>query len=214
MCLVAVSVVQPRNARDYRSTLTSNAENRKQVQSLTIPGLMARGPAPHLQDKLKLFGQFVGDWAIRDEEYLDSGKVVRGTGHIRVGWILNGTATQDVWTVHANNPPPGEPAFDFGTTIRFYDPKINAWRCTWVAPPDGAVITLLGRQVGQEIVLETKTKEGYPDRWIFSEITRQSFHWHSQKSLDGGKTWVITENVYAKRMNSAGPRSAVRKTGS
>src|SRR5207244_9676252 len=54
-----------------------------------------------------------------------------------------------------------------GTTIRFYDPKLDAWHCTWISPSQGIVRTFLTRKVADEIVLEGTTKEGYPERWIF-----------------------------------------------
>ena len=45
-------------------------------------------------------------------------------GEVHFGWILDGTAIQDVWMGgHVGS----QEVTLFGTTIRFYDPKIDAW---------------------------------------------------------------------------------------
>lgn len=166
----------------------------------TIEGLIARGPRPDLKDKLMLFGQLVGNWAIESEWFLQDGSIPKGEGTVHFGWILNGTAIQDVWTGHVKDPPPGFPATGFGTTIRFYDPKIDAWRVVWIAPVGAVVQSFVARLVGEEIVLEGKTPDGvHPERWILSDITPQSFNWRSEESNDGGKTWRLTQRMSARR---------------
>ena len=68
--------------------------------------------------------------------------------------------------------PPGE----WGTTLRFYDPAIDAWRSTWIGPRKHVVMPFLARQVGDEIVLEGSFQEGSLTRWIFSDVTPATFH--------------------------------------
>jgi len=149
-----------------------------------------------------LFGQFVGDWEITSEWYLPDGSMPKGRGEIHFGWILNGTAIQDVWSGRVENPPPGFPSTGFGTTIRFYDPKVDALRIVWIAPVGSVVQTFVAQQVGDEIVLEGETPDGkYPERWILSQITPQSFHWRSVESHDNGKTWLLTQKILARRIS-------------
>lgn len=149
-----------------------------------------------------LFGQFVGDWEIDAQYFLPDGTHPKGKGELHVGWILNGRAIQDVWMGHIDNPPAGFPPISFGTTVRFYDPKIDAWHCVWIAPLSGIVQTFVARRVGDEIVLEGKTKDGYPERWIFSEITPRSFRWRSVESHDNQRTWQLTEEMSIRRTSS------------
>jgi len=111
-------------------------------------------------------------------------------------WILEGRALQDVWTTndqktHSSNPD--------GTTLRFYDPKIDAWHIVWISPKQGAIRRLVGRRVADEILIEGKTDEGHPVKWIFSEITANSFRWHSEESQDDGKTWTLREDMQIRR---------------
>jgi hypothetical protein len=85
-----------------------------------------------------------------------------------------------------------------GTTVRFYDPKIDAWHSVWFSPTQGAVKKFLGRKVGDEIVL-VGNFEGYPVKWIFSDITPDSFRWHSEESHKDGKSWVLKEEMQIRR---------------
>ncbi len=163
----------------------------------TIKGLAAEGPDPELKKKLMLFGQFIGDWNIVEDRYPQpDGTVIKREGEVHFRWILEGRAIQDVFMTYQENPRRLIPV---GTTVRFYDPKIDAWRSTWNSPIQSAMQTFIGRKVNDEIVLESKTKEGHPEKWIFSEITPTSFRWHSVETHDNGKTWQLTEEMQIRR---------------
>ena len=167
-----------------------------------IKGLEADRPDPKLKEKLMLFGQFVGDWEIESQWFLPNGLTPTGRGEIHFGWILNGTALQDVWSGEIENPPPGFPSTGFGTTIRFYDPSIDALRIIWIVPIGSVIQTFVARAVGEEIILEGRTVDGkFPERWILSEITSRSFHWRSVESHDDGKTWQLTQKVVARKIS-------------
>lgn len=143
-----------------------------------------------------LFGQFIGDWNIIEARYVQAdGTWVKMKGEVHFGWILGGTAIQDVWMGSRE----GEKVTLFGTTIRFYDTKIDAWRSTWLSPIKGIVQTFIARKVNDEIVLESKTAEGYPEKWIFSEIASNSFRWHAEETHDNGKTWLLTEEMQIRK---------------
>jgi hypothetical protein len=172
----------------------------RRKQSRSIQGLEADGPDPDFEKKLMLFGQFVGDWEIHEARYKQpDGSWAKMKGEVHFGWILGGTAVQDVWI---GRPEGSDTLTVYGTTIRFYDPKIDAWQSTWLSPIKGLVRVFIGRQVGKEIVLETKTAEGQPEKWIFSEITSQSFRWRSEESHDNGKTWTLTEEMRIRRIDT------------
>ena len=169
-----------------------------------IAGLVATAPAAQLRDAMQLFGQFAGDWVSETRAFPDGAKEpVMATGEIHFGWILDGTAMQDVWTFHIKNPPRGYPSFTSGTTLRVYQPESRTWRCVWISPHKPTVQMLTARAEGDGIVLETQTAEGYPERWIYSDITPTSFRWHAEESHDGGRTWRTTEIITAKRTAAA-----------
>ena len=165
-----------------------------------IKGLMANGPNASLKEKLMLFGQFVGDWDIIEAHYWQAdGTEVKMKGEVHFGWILGGTAVQDVWIGCREG---SKEVTLFGTTVRFYDPKIDAWRSTWLSPLKGLVQTFVARKVNDEIVLEGKTYEGYPEKWIFSQITPRSFRWQSEETHDDGKTWLLTEEMQIRKVGA------------
>ncbi len=166
----------------------------------SIKGLGAEGPDPELREKLMLFGQFVGDWDIVDSRHIDpDGRWVKIRGQVHFGWILGGRAVQDVWIGRDEGT---ENLTLHGTTVRFYDPHIDAWRSTWISPIKGMVKTFIARKVGAEIVLEGKTStvQGHPERWKFSQITPGSFRWSSEETRDEGRTWVMTEEMRIERV--------------
>lgn len=165
-----------------------------------IKGLAADGPDPDLKEKLLLFGQFVGDWDIVEAKYQQpDGTWVKMQGEVHFGWILGGNAVQDVWMGCKEG---SQKMTLFGTTIRFYDPKIDAWRSTWLSPLKGLVQAFIGRKVNDEIVLDLQNTSSCPERWMFSEITKQSFRWRAEETHDDGKTWVMTEEMHIRKVNS------------
>ena len=166
-----------------------------------IKGLLAHGPNPEMAEKLMLFGQFVGDWDILEDRFYDSSGTRSleenlSRGGLHWGWVLDGRAVQDVWM--SIDEKTGR-AKSEGTTIRFYDEKIDAWQSVWISPTQGAVKKFVARQVGDEIVLEGKTTDGYPLRWIFSDITPNSFRWRAEETRDDGENWAIREEMLIRR---------------
>ena len=167
-----------------------------------IEALAAKGPFPDYADKLMLFGQLVGGWDIEGRHFNPAGQLTkeqRGEWHF--GWVLEGRAIQDVIL----SPPleerrrTGAPAADYGLAVRFYDPRIDAWRVTALTPVFGVVINLIARPVGDEIVLEGRAPDNQLYRWIFSDITDQTFRWRGYVSADEGCTWLMEEEIRGRR---------------
>jgi uncharacterized protein len=84
------------------------------------------------------------------------------------------------------------------TTLPFYDSKTDTWKVTWISPLSDVVIPFSARKVNNEIVIESKDgpRMGH---WIFSDITPNSFSWRAEASLDGGKTWIKTQEFSVHR---------------
>ncbi len=169
-----------------------------------LKGLLASGPHPELADKLQLFGQFIGDWEFDWTDYQPDGTPGQtGKGEIHFAWVLQGRVIQDVWIFRLHKEGhQGLLVDEWGTTIRFYDPGIEAWRISWHGPVNHVVRTLTARPVGNEIWVEGSNPKGQPLRWMFSQITSQSFHWSNFVSEDGGQTWHIQQELEAHRRES------------
>lgn len=144
-----------------------------------------------------LFGQFVGDWDILEDRFFEpDGTETVLEGELHWGWILDGRAVQDVWMFRDKETKRLIPA---GTTVRFYDPKIDAWQSTWITTEGNAVVKFIGRKVGDEIVLEGTSADGDLLKWTFTDIKSDSFTWLGEESKDGGKTWKLAERMMIQR---------------
>jgi hypothetical protein len=118
------------------------------------------------------------------------------------GWVLEGRAVQDVWIM----PPRSQRTTDedkatnmYGTTLRVWDPLIQAWRVTWINPVTGRD-ELIGRWHGKDVVQVGAHPDGTPIRWTFTEITPESFHWIGEVLQPDATTWKIEGEFRAKRI--------------
>jgi hypothetical protein len=94
---------------------------------------------------------------------------------------------------------PGQPSKSYDTAIRAYDPKIDAWRVTVVAPIYGATVSLIARDHDGEIWLEGIGPDDKPVRWTFSEFSCERVRWQGFALGDDGSTWVRDEEIILTR---------------
>jgi hypothetical protein len=161
-----------------------------------LPGLLAQGSAATDARELADFGRLVGSWDLEVAWHHDDGRIEHRRGEWHFAWILEGRAIQDVWRVPGAGP--GDPPRGYGTTIRAWDPELEAWRVTWVSGLGGGATSFIASALGGEIVMESQGEEEV-FRWIFSDITPDSFHWRALGSTDGGSTWVVAQEMDARR---------------
>jgi hypothetical protein len=168
-----------------------------------IEALHVSGPAAEHADKLMLFGRFVGSWAVRWSGTDSAGQPLEVLGELHFGWVLGGRAVQDTWIVPGRDQPRDSRMRAFhGTTVRFYDPGIDAWRSTWIEPINARVRRFVGRPVDGQIVLLSDEEEPRL-RWRFTDITAGSALWIGEISHDGGATWIEEEQMHLTRLTPA-----------
>ena len=172
------------------------------MTSAFLDALHAEGPAADRADKMALYGQFVGAWDLDVTEFKDDGTTRRRSGEWHFGWALEGRAVQDVWIV----PPRGQRDGDaialnnrYGTTLRVYDPTIDAWRISWFDPGRCIFRQQVGRPRDADIVQEGTTEAGDLTRWSFTEITEDFFHWLGEVKPASATDWRVMVDVRAKR---------------
>jgi hypothetical protein len=171
------------------------------AETALLEVLAAPGPFAEHADTLALFGQFVGSWDV-EATYFNADGTTRAErrGEWHFGWVLQGRAIQDVLI----SPPldhirAGAPVAEYGTTVRFYDPRSDTWQVTWSAPVAGGTVHLVGRAVADGILLEGRLPTGRLCRWTFSEITADAFVWRGHESSDEGRTWFLDERMLVRR---------------
>jgi len=156
-----------------------------------IAALHSAGPAADRADGLKLYGWLVGHWTMDATVYRDDGTRHQGQGEIHFGWVLEGRAIQDVWIF---------PGVFYGTTLRVYDPGINAWHILWSDPLRQVYTRQIGRAQGADIVQLGNNDAGEVVRWSFAQIRPDSFRWTGERSRDNGDTWQLQAEFFAKRV--------------
>ena len=134
----------------------------------------------------------------------DDGSKRERKGEWHFGWALEGRAIQDVWIV----PPRGElrrgdaaaHVNSYGTTLRVYDPGIDAWQIRWTDPVTQTFLSMIGRAQGNDIVQLGSRPDGAAVRWSFSQITPNSFLWRGEISDDQGASWRLQVEFTARRV--------------
>lgn len=105
--------------------------------------LFANGPATDRADKMGLYGWLIGAWKIDAVMHTPDRKTHEREGEVAFAWVLEGRAILDVWAL---------PDFFHGTTLRIYDPAIDAWHIVWSDPLRQFYNRQIGRAQGSDIV--------------------------------------------------------------
>lgn len=148
------------------------------------------------------FAPLIGNW---DFDYYD-GYYKEKPRHVKGEWIfryvLEGAGVEDIFicpsraTREASPQPDGE----YGVAIRMFHPEKKCYDLVYTCT--GRMTRLEFRKEKDKLV---GTRLDCPrQKWVFSEITDDTFHWQNVTVLENGD-WKINADVYGKR---------VRKTSS
>jgi hypothetical protein len=159
-----------------------------------VDALIAEGAAAEHSSELELFGRFVGEWQVDNRSLIEStAEWVESRFRWVFAWVLDGRGVQDV-IVGANGRASG-------TTLRVFDPALNAWRVYWFGVAGGDYCDLRAVADGPDaILLDGVQTDGRRIRWQFSGITADSFAWDGRVSNDGGVSWWDEQHMDARRV--------------
>ena len=166
--------------------------------------LAAPGRSPEIPESADAYGWLIGSWELDVQHYAGvdvTARSIKGEAHF--GWALEGRAVQDVWIMprHSKRTTDlGRSMNMYGTTLRVWDPSIQAWRITWVNPAGDHREQQIGRRSGKDIVQIGVRSDGTPTRWMFAEIAPDSFHWIGEALQPDGETWKLEDEFRATRM--------------
>ena len=168
--------------------------------------LTSSARSPDVPEGDDVYGWLCGSWNLEVARY--RGIDVRSqrlTGELHAARALEGRAVQDVWIM----PRRSERSANvdrtmnmFGTTLRSWDPTIQAWRIAWTNPVSGHREEQIGRRSGKDIVQMGTRADGTQTRWTFTEITPDSFHWLGEALQPDGITWRLEGEFRATRRTS------------
>lgn len=164
----------------------------------------ASGRSLEIPQSADIYGWLVGSWELEVLHYRGVEMLLqklRGEAHF--GWVLEGRAIQDVWIMPRlsdRNADDDRTNNMYGTTLRVWDPAIQAWRIRWINPVSSHEERQTGRKVGDEIVQIGARADGTPTRWRFTEISPHSFHWLGEVLEPDGATWRLEGEFRARRI--------------
>jgi hypothetical protein len=166
--------------------------------------LAAPGRAPEIPESADAYGWLVGSWELEVCHYWGADVSARGIeGEAHFAWVLEGRAVQDVWIMPRRPDRTADVDRNlnmYGTTLRVWDPSIQAWRITWINAARQHREELIGRWSGKDVVQVGARPDGTPIRWRFTEITSDSFHWLGESLKPDGETWVLEGEFRARRI--------------
>jgi hypothetical protein len=169
------------------------------LQNEFVASLVASGPHPQIASSNQIFAPFVGSWDLLVSWFDENGRLIRRqAGEWHFSWVLEGRAIQDIWIV----PPrtvrhEASDLYEYGASMRFFDPGIDAWRSTWIGPMHGLVRTFIAKRFGDRVVLETTEGSEPRMRWSFSDIAPHSFNWSNEVWEHG--CWRLQQSFRCQR---------------
>ncbi len=166
--------------------------------------LSAPSRSREIPESADVYGWLIGSWELEVLHYKAFDVSALGIkGEVHFGWVLEGRAIQDVWIMPRRSERTddiGKTNNMYGTTLRVWDPAIQAWRIRWINPVSGHREEQVGRRIGKDIVQVGARPDGTPTRWRFTEIAPDSFHWIGESLNPDGQTWNLEGEFRAKRM--------------
>jgi hypothetical protein len=173
--------------------------NRSSLFSPFVASLVSAEPHVDIPEDQRIFTPFIGDWDLIVKWYDEAGKLSRKErGEWHFSWILEGRGIQDIWIVPSRRERTGRSdLYEYGTSMRFFDSKLNAWQSTWIGPMHRVVRSFIARQIGDKVVLETTEGEVPRMRWSFADMRADSFTWRNE--LWTGSAWRTQQTFDASR---------------
>lgn len=173
------------------------------AEKLEFPAAMVSpGRSPEIPEASDLYGWLIGSWELDVLHYRVDLRDRGIKGEVHFSWVLEGRAVQDVWIMprlQDRTPQLEKTCNMYGTTIRVWDAALQAWRVTWINPVTGWRDELIARRSDKDIVQVGTHANGTPIRWIFSEITPDSFRWTGEVLNADGETWALQGEFRARR---------------
>ena len=168
--------------------------------------LISDSRSVEIEPEQDIYARLLGNWKLKMIDYYPDGKTQRDhTGTWYFSRTLEGRAIQDVLV----SPELADRSSSksiignrYGNTFRMMDPKTRQWHIDWFNPVSGIHNQLTAWAEGDKIIQETAEIDGLIMRWIFENITADSFHWYGESSSDKGKTWILNAEFFAQRVKN------------
>jgi hypothetical protein len=178
-----------------------SVSNAVETSNSFAEALLSQARSPEIAAQQDIYAPLLGAWNVEARDRTEAGTFQVSHGEWFFARTLEGRAVQDVWIAPARGqrPPDGSRiANRYGTSVRTFDPSTRSWQVTWFNPVTGAFDVLQVRMEGERIVQEGTRRNGQRIRWIFKEITDDSFHWTGEGQLPDG-SWRLEAEFFGRR---------------
>lgn len=148
-----------------------------------------------LEGPLAQFGQYLGQWEIRDSSLAQDGS--GWSDGVGAQWdfvcVGDGTAIQDFWM------PNGGPV---GTNLRTYNPETESWDIVWTVKrlTGQAHINAQQQDNGNIVMTYVSPPQNPPRRITFFPATENNWNWVMEFSFDGGENYIEVYRIEATRI--------------
>mgnify|MGYP001478597353 CR=1 FL=1 len=139
--------------------------------------------------------------------YSPDGPPRGAVGEWRFAWVLEG---RSAGYVRCSRPLPDRSALPrggnrHGSSICVYNTASRVWKVIWANPVTGVEDHLVGRCVGDVVVLEGRRPDRSLIRLPLVNITRDFFTWHGERSTHGGALWGLMAHFFGRRVAGMTP---------
>lgn len=152
--------------------------------------IQAQSPAPPAKEDLQKLDFWVGEWNLTWQG---------GKGTNLIEKKLNGRVIQENFEATE-----GQMKGFKGTSISTFHGGDSKWHQAW-ADSNGGYFDFTGIMDGDEPIFQTTEPRTFPNgatiifRMRFSDIAKDSFIWHWERSADEGKTWQLAWQINYER---------------
>lgn len=195
-----MSQVSHDEGKSWRTTLIKSYTKRKESEDFLFANSSGYGSfAPDLPQEARQFDFLIGEWNAYQDIKLPNGQNPKFPSTSTAVFCLNGHAIMETnWY----NIDPALP--DAATTIvRIYNRAMHRWECMYLTNRANSILYFGGRKENDKIFLypfETNTGNPFINHYIFHNIKKDSYDWHTDRSTDHGKTFTTTWKINTTRM--------------
>lgn len=158
--------------------------------------------SPLLPEEYDWYAPLLGDW---DTVYTDGfdqpePRRVQGEWLFRRG--LDGMAILDLFLCpsRASRVTDPQPDGEYGLSVRMFHPETGSYHMTYVCAQRTTQLEV--KKEGEQIVCTVR--ENPRAKWVFSQVTGDSFLWRNITVLDSGEWWVNAQ-VQGRRKTERRP---------
>ena len=135
------------------------------------------------------FGKFIGKWSLNLTITNLDGSNIKYKGEWHFHRILQGRAIQDIWIIPSLSFQEDNEFHEYGTTVRTFNPRTNKWKAVWFGPIQNQFFLFDIEENDDQITLTETNNRNLEMKWIFFDISQNSFKWRSEVKTKENNRW-------------------------